>query len=166
MQLWRFGVLLALVAARAHAIEPGSVAPEFNLARLGAGQPIALSDLRGKIVLIDFWASWCGPCRESMPLYDKLRAEFAPNGFEVVAINLDEVQTDAEAFLARHPVSYPVGLDPTGDTAKTFGLVGMPSSYLVDQVGIVRARHTGFKAKHIDELRHQILGLLGAAHGL
>lgn len=162
---WRnhvFGVMLALAVTQASAVDPGGAAPEFSLARLGAPQALTLADFRGRVVLIDFWASWCGPCRESMPLYDKLRAEFAPSDFEIIAINLDEAASDAEGFLAKHPVTYPIALDPDGATAKAFGLIGMPSSYLVDQAGVVRARHTGFEVKGLDELRGQIRGLLGA----
>jgi thiol-disulfide isomerase/thioredoxin len=148
-------------ALSAQAIDVGQTAPPFSVASHDGETRVTRENLRGKVVLVDFWASWCGPCRESMPLYDKLRAEFPTDRFDVLAINLDEEYSDAQAFLAKNKVSYPVALDPLGTTAQSFGLVGMPSSFLLDEKGVIRQRHTGFKAKDIDELRKQIQQLLG-----
>ena len=156
-------LLLVLLAASAQAVDVGQPAPPFSVASHDGEARVTRENLKGKVVLVDFWASWCGPCRESMPLYDKLRAEFPTDRFDVLAINLDEEYSDAQAFLAKNKVSYPVALDPLGTTAQSFGLVGMPSSFLLDANGVVRQRHTGFKAKDIDELRKEIKQLLGDA---
>jgi thiol-disulfide isomerase/thioredoxin len=161
----RVAVFLSLLfAGAAQAVDVGQPVPPFSVANHEGDQRVTRENLRGKVVLIDFWASWCGPCRESMPLYDKLRAEFPHERFDILAINLDEEYSDAQAFLAKNKVSYPVALDPLGTTAQVFGLVGMPSSFLIDQQGVVRQRHTGFRAKDIDALRREIGALLGDAH--
>jgi len=156
-------LLFAFFALSTQAVDVGQTAPPFSVASHDGETRVTRENLRGKVVLVDFWASWCGPCRESMPLYDKLRAEFPTDRFDVLAINLDEEYSDAQAFLAKNKVSYPVALDPLGTTAQSFGLVGMPSSFLLDANGVIRQRHTGFKAKDIDDLRVQIKKLLGDA---
>ena len=154
-------VALLTASVAAHAIEPGAPAPGFRLPAFADGQQVSLADMRGKVVFVDFWASWCSPCRQSLPLYDKLREHYAPADFTIVAIGLDEDVADAKAFLAEHPVKYTTLQNPQGDVAKAFDLKGMPSSYLIDRDGIVRARHVGFEAKDIDALRKEIEGLLG-----
>jgi len=154
-------LLFALLTSSAQAVDVGQPAPDFSLANMADHSLVTRQSIRGKVVLVDFWASWCGPCRQSMPLYDKLRAEFSPERFDILAINLDEEYTDAQAFMEKNKVSYPVALDPGGGCAKAFGLIGMPSSFLLDADGVVRARHNGFREKDIDELRTQITALLG-----
>jgi len=151
--------LLAL-AAQAGAVEPGAPAPAFSLATFDPAQKVSLSAYRGKVVFIDFWASWCSPCRQSLPLYDKLGASYAAADFAILAISLDEEIDDAKAFLAEHPVKYTTLQNPQGDVAKAFDLKGMPSSYLIDRDGIVRARHVGFEPKDIDALKHEIADLI------
>lgn len=156
---------IGAVSLFARAAESGQPAPAFNLKRIGADGSVSLSDMKGKVVLVDFWASWCGPCRQSLPLYNKLRAEFPRQDFDIVAINLDEELGDAKSFLAQHPVEYTTLQNPQGDIAKAFELKGMPSSYLVDRDGVVRATHVGFDPKDIDALRSQIATLTGkSAH--
>ncbi len=154
-------VLTGLAAQTCAAVEIGSPSPDFHLPRLGADTLLRLTELRGKIVLVDFWASWCGPCRESLPQYEKLYTEYPRSDFEIVAINLDEDLADAKKFLAAHPVSYPIALDPAGNVPKAFGLVGMPTSYLLDRNGVVRMSYQGFKTEDLDRLRQEIHRLSG-----
>jgi thiol-disulfide isomerase/thioredoxin len=155
-------VLSLLLATCASAVEPGAAAPGFRLPTFDSGQPISLADYRGKVVLVDFWASWCSPCRQSLPLYGKLRENYAAADFAVIAIGLDEDVADGKAFLAEHPIAYTTLQNPQGDIAKAFDLKGMPSSYLIDREGIVRARHIGFTPTDIDSLRKEIDGLVAA----
>src|SRR5438309_8558053 len=148
--------LTLLATPIAHAIDIGAHAPDFDLPRLGSDTHLHLADLRGKVVLIDFWASWCGPCREALPQYDKLYGELARTDFEIVAVNLDEDVADAKKFLGAHPVRYPIALGSAGAVPKLFGLIGMPTSYLVDRNGVVRLSYQGFKPQDLDTLRTTI----------
>jgi thiol-disulfide isomerase/thioredoxin len=148
------------VALSASAVDDGQPAPAFDLPVLGGGAHGSLDAQKGKVVFVDFWASWCGPCRQSLPLYDKLNAELTQQPFTLLAVNLDEDDADAKGFLKEHPVHYSVLRDPAGDVPKAFGLVGMPTSYLIDQHGIVRAHHSGFDPKDLDTLRREIHALL------
>ena len=160
---WRFGLITAALLAIATptlAVEIGKPAPAFALTAISGGTSISLEQLKGKVVFVDFWASWCGPCRQSLPQYEKLRTELADKPFAIIAINLDEETADATAFLKQHPVNYTILRDPAGDVPKAFGLVGMPTSYLIDRDGIVRAVHTGFDPPDIDKLRVEIHALL------
>ena len=136
-------------------------AAEFTLA-LNSGNEMSLSDLRGKVVLVDFWASWCGPCRISLPVMDQLFNEFNEQGFTVVAVNLDKNISEAKAFLKDHPVSYPLIRDD-GSLPKRFGVQGMPTAFLVDHTGTVRAVHEGFRKGDEKKLRAQIVRLLNEA---
>lgn len=151
---------LLAAAAPVMAVEPGAAAPGFRLPAIDSAQQVSLTDYRGKVVFVDFWASWCSPCRQSLPLYDKLRTDYASGDFAILAISLDEDVADAKAFLAEHPVKYTTLQNPQGDVAKAFDLKGMPSSYVIDRDGIVRARHIGFEPKDIDALKKEIDGLV------
>jgi peroxiredoxin len=155
-----FGLLLAAIAS---AVEPGAPAPDFHLPRFDSGQSVGLADFRGKVVLVDFWASWCSPCRQSLPLYAKLRDNYAAADFAIIAIGLDEDVADGKAFLAEHPIAYTTLQNPQGDIAKAFDLKGMPSSYLLDRQGIVRARHVGFTPADIAALKKEIDALVAHA---
>ena len=156
-----FGLTLAFAAAAA---EPGTQAPGFT-AKTFEGKEVSLADYRGKIVFVDFWASWCSPCRESLPMYDKLAADFGGSDFTVIAVNLDETAADARKFMAEHPVKYTVVQDPDGDIPKAFGVAGMPSSYLIDRDGTIRQRHIGFSKKDVETLRAEVTKLLGKPAG-
>ncbi|WP_416396530.1 TlpA family protein disulfide reductase [Allohahella sp. A8] len=138
----------------AHAATP---APDFQLPVLNSDSTQSLSEYRGMIVYVDFWASWCGPCRKSLPQLSKLRNELVEAGdFEVLAINLDAKTEDATRFLSQFPVSYPVLLDPKGKTPEAYGLVGMPTSYLIDQKGNIVSKHEGFRDGDIEKLRKEV----------
>jgi thiol-disulfide isomerase/thioredoxin len=100
--------------------------------------------LLGKVVYLDFWASWCGPCRISLPALNALRSQFEPDDVIFVAVSIDVVAEDALDFLKRYPVDYPVLLDSGGDVAREFAVNGMPAGFYIDRVGNVRGVHVGF----------------------
>jgi thiol-disulfide isomerase/thioredoxin len=142
------------------AAQPGESAPSLVLPLLGEDRQVSLSEYKGKIVYIDFWASWCGPCRQSLPLYEVLHKNLPADRFQILAVNLDENPGDAERFLTHHPVSYPVLLDPTGNSARAWSVPVMPSSFLVDADGNLTRIYVGFEASHIGNIEHDIKTLL------
>jgi len=154
---------LALAPARALAVDAGQPVPSFSARTLDGDATLALSNYRGKVVYIDFWASWCGPCQTAMPLIEQLSKEFPADQFQVLAVNLDDKPEKAKAFLAAHKVSYPSVSDPQGNLPKSFGLKTMPTSYLIDRAGVVRYVHPGFRASDIDDLRKKIREVLNQA---
>ncbi|MFT4822283.1 MAG: thiol-disulfide isomerase/thioredoxin [Halioglobus sp.] len=153
--------LLLPVCSLAAGVAVGDIAPEVELIQLPEdGSSASLSSLRGKVVYLDFWASWCGPCRLSFPQLEAMRTELRPRGFEVFAINVDEIKEDALRFLAELPVSYPVVHDAAGDTPAKWGILGMPTGFLIDREGTVRKVHTGYRKSDGVALRAEILKLL------
>ena len=160
------GVMLAallLLAPAASAIGPGEPAPGFSARVLDGPGQRSLASYRGKVVYVDFWASWCTPCLTSLPLLDKLRGEFPPEQFQILAVNVDRDPGKARGFLAKHPVGYTSVSDPEGRLPEVFALETMPTSYLIDSRGIVRYVHEGFRAGDIDEIRERIRTLLREA---
>lgn len=153
-------LLLLLLAPAAAAVGPGEPAPAFSAPSLDGKGARSLASYRGKVVYVDFWASWCTPCLTSLPLLDKLRTEFPPEQFQILAVNVDKEPEKARGFLARHPVGYPSVADPEGRLPEVFELETMPTSYLIDSRGIVRYVHKGFRAGDIDEIRTRIRALI------
>ena len=144
----------------ATAAQTGQPAPTLVLPRLENGNSVSLSDFKGQVVYVDFWASWCGPCRQSLPLYESLYKRLPARRFQILAINLDEDTKDAKSFLSRHPVSYPVLVDPAGISARTWLVPVMPSSYLADGNGNLAHTYAGFKPSHMEKIEHDIKTLL------
>ncbi len=142
------------------AISVGDTVPSFKARTIDGSKSIAVDDYRGKVVLIDFWASWCPPCLKSLPKYNELRREIGTSDFEIVAVNVDENTEDAKKFLAKHPVSYPIAKDPKGVLPGVFGVKAMPTSYLVDKNGVVKYVHAAFKEGDIEKLRVEIEKLI------
>ncbi len=145
----------------AGSVTVGQEAPEVYLPELVGTEQVSLASLRGKVVYLDFWASWCGPCRVSFPILEQLRDELGPEGFEVLAINVDENESDALKFLSDMSVSYLVVRDDEAATPQTYGILGMPTGYLIDRQGVVREIHQGFRKSDGDQLRTTIVELLG-----
>jgi thiol-disulfide isomerase/thioredoxin len=152
----------ALFAPRAAAaLEEGQPAPQFAVASLSGEGNLSIAQHRGKVVYVDFWASWCAPCLKAVPALEKLRREFPASDFQVIAINLDRDRERAQKFLAEHPVGYPSASDPEGKLPAAFGLETMPTSYLIDRKGVVRYVHRGFRAGDEAQIRERIRALLG-----
>lgn len=143
-----------------NAVEVGQPAPEFTLPSLQKNEPTALKAHLGKVVYLDFWASWCAPCRTSFPLLNKLHEKLKAKGFEVVAINVDEDKTKAEKFLQEIPVGFTVLHDSKGEWADKYVVESMPTSFIIDKKGVVQKIHHGFTATDIDELEQKITELL------
>ncbi|MEE9279521.1 MAG: TlpA disulfide reductase family protein [Myxococcota bacterium] len=157
---WTFAALLSLVAAPSGALEEGEHAPQFSIELLSGDGQLSLDAYRGKVVYLDFWASWCGPCLVALPKLEKLRRELPSKQFQIVAVNLDRDLDKAREFLRDRSIGYPSGTDPEGKLAESFGLDTMPTSFLIDRNGVVRYVHRGFRAQDIDEIRERIRDLL------
>jgi cytochrome c biogenesis protein CcmG/thiol:disulfide interchange protein DsbE len=153
----------AVFTLPAHAAEVGQAAPE--LAALPTAKPggsVSAKDLPGKVTYLDFWASWCGPCKQSFPWMNQMQAKYGSKGFQVIAVNLDKKRDDADRFLAEVPAQFSVALDPQGASAKQFQIKGMPSSVLIGADGRVIATHSGFRDDERAELEARISAALGA----
>lgn len=150
-------VLLAPPPASAKAAK-GQRAPGFNLSSL-KGDKVSLSGLTGQVVVVDFWAQWCGPCKEELPQLDKLQKEYAGKGVKIITVNIDKQRDNAEKLVKMLGLSLEVLLDPSGAVAASYDLPKMPSSYVVDKKGVIRYVHEGFESgdvarfkKELDEL--------------
>jgi thiol-disulfide isomerase/thioredoxin len=119
-----------------------------------------LSTYRGKVVYVDFWASWCTPCRESFPWLSELAQQYRTRNFVVIAVNVDHEHRLAQQFLDTTPASFPVIYDPHGDIAASYKILGMPSAVLIDRSGRVRFRHDGFSLKKKDEYEAHVRALV------
>ncbi len=152
--------ILALFSLTVSAKELSGVAPDFSLKNL-AGETVKLSDYKGQVVMINFWASWCGPCRQEMPLLDDMSKEMSKAGFVLLGVNLDEDVSDARGFLADiGEMSFPILLDPTAKVADLYGNQAMPSSYFVDREGNLAFLHQGYRKGEEAEYRAVIKKLL------
>jgi cytochrome c biogenesis protein CcmG/thiol:disulfide interchange protein DsbE len=153
------GLAGLLLVAPAWAIEAGEPAPPFTLPT-AKGDPVALDKLRGKVVYVDFWASWCGPCRRSFPWMNDMQQKYGSKGFVVVGINVDKKRADADKFLAQNPASFTIAFDEAGATPSAYAVKGMPSSYLVDGKGNVVYVERGFQDEHKAGLEQRIAALV------
>jgi cytochrome c biogenesis protein CcmG/thiol:disulfide interchange protein DsbE len=152
-------IVLGLLAARVTASSDVHHAPAVQL-RLADGTTVQPATYTGKVLLVDFWASWCVPCKTAFPALDALYRQYRDQGLQVVAVNLDERQKDADTFLAAHPHVMPIAFDPKGESAQAFALRGMPSSVLIDRSGNIRFTHMGYSTNVLDRYRDEIRLLL------
>ena len=156
-------ILLALPGIAA-ALQPGNPIPNVAPPELHApAAPLAFTSFRGSVVYVDFWASWCVPCRISMPALDVLYRKYRGMGLRVVGVNKDVARPDAERFLKRVAVSFPLVADGDDAVARAFDVQAMPSGYLVDRRGIVRYVHRGFTNETASALATEIERLLKEA---
>lgn len=149
-----------LLAASAFAVEVGQMAPDFDLP--GASGSVKLSSYKGKTVYLDFWASWCGPCKQSFPWMNEMQSRYGSKGFQIVGVNVDQKLDDAKEFLKENKASFDVAFDSSGKIPKTFAIKGMPTSLLIGPDGKVIAVHSGFKPEQKPELEKQIKQALNA----
>jgi len=153
-------LMLLAVAPLAQAVQEGQSPPQCAATLAGGAEKLDLSAYKGKVVLIDFWATWCPPCKKSMPFLNGLRNERLKDGFEIIAINVDENSEEAKQFLGSNPVDYLMAFDPKGDCPAKFDVKGMPSSYLVDKTGKIRKVHVGFRDEDQAMIREHVSSLL------
>jgi peroxiredoxin len=143
----------------AAALEAGTRAPEIGLRDLD-GRPIRLSALRGKVVVVDFWASWCAPCREEMPVLERLYKKYKDDGLVVVGVSVDREKGNVRKFLKRNPVSFPIVHDSGHQVAGRYEPPRMPSSFIIDKRGVVRHVHAGFRSGDGSQFEREIKALL------
>ena len=161
----RIQTILALVASFAlapvFAVEEGEAAPDFTLPALQEGKAaFSLSDMQGKAVFVDFWASWCAPCLMSLPLYNEMYHKYKDQGLEVVAINVDNPIEDGLDFLLDTPLDFTIPADPDGEIPELYGVFGMPTSYLIAPDGTVSLVHVGYRNGDIETIEEAVKSVL------
>lgn len=130
------------------------------LPKYQTNQKVSLQMEKGKVILVDFWASWCGPCRESFPWMTNIQAKYKGQGLKVIAINLDQEKQQAVDFLKEFKPGFTVLFDTQAQLPEDFGVIGMPTSFLLDRQGKIRATHVGFHQNNINEYEAAIAELL------
>ncbi|MDF1763894.1 MAG: TlpA disulfide reductase family protein [Oleibacter sp.] len=142
-------------------VAPESIeAPTFELPTLTGDNIVRLEDYKNQVVYLDFWASWCAPCRRSLPMINELRKELHSQGFEVLAVNLDESPDMGLSFVEPLNLTYPLLYDGFGKTPNSYQVRAMPTSFLIDHTGQVRSMHVGFSPDTIESVRQDVLELL------
>lgn len=145
-------------------VRRGADAPDFDLPRLDEGR-ITLGELEGRIVLVNFWATWCRPCEEEIPAMERLYEALAPDGFELVAVSVDQDRSEVEAFQRRLGISFPIALDPDQVVSRRYQTTGYPESLLVDASGRVVERYVGPRdwdhPSYVERIRRLMRGEAG-----
>jgi thiol-disulfide isomerase/thioredoxin len=150
--------MLAVLAGDVAAL--GAAAPDCNWKIAGTNQIYDVKQFRGKALYVDFWASWCAPCALSFPFMNQMKGELGDKKLAIVAVNMDEKSADAHRFLESHPANFDVALGENAACAKAFGVSDMPSSYIIDQSGMIRFVHRGFRRDDSALLLEQVESLL------
>lgn len=157
------GLLIALLftgfTLGAQAESLNEPAPDFTL-KSKSGENLRLEDLRGQVVMLNFWASWCGPCRQEMPLMDDIYQQYKDLGFTVLAVSVDEDTADADAFLDKVPVSFPILYDTESRVSEMYGVDAMPTTVMIDRDGNQRFRHRGYQPGYEDDYEAQVKKLI------
>lgn len=145
-QLFALALTLTLaLGAHAASTKIDGAAPDFTLKSNQDGKNLRLEDMRGQVVMLNFWASWCGPCRQEMPLMDDIYKKYEKLGFTILAVNVDEDSADADRFLRDVPVSFPVLYDNESRISELYDVDAMPTTIMIDRNGNKRFLHRGYK---------------------
>jgi peroxiredoxin len=155
----RASMLAATLAVSSMVGASSALAPSFSLPSR-SGDIVSLDKLRGKVVMLNFWASWCGPCRQEMPLLDQMHKRYSSLGFTMIGVNVESNTADAEKWLQQTPVSFPVLFDKENKVSKLYDVNAMPSTVFIDRKGNVRALHRGYKPGDESEYLNEIRALL------
>lgn len=154
-QILRFTAKLALLAL--------TVLPSVTALSAPPVDTLDISRFRGKVVVVDFWASWCEPCRHSFPWLNAMQAKYADRGLVVIGVNVDRVRTDADRFLRDVPAAFEIVYDPDGSLASRYEVPGMPSSYVFGPAGELVGQHIGFRNSLREEREAELQKLLSSA---
>src|SRR5271168_582135 len=149
----------AVGGATAAGNDASGPAPAFTLTTLN-GESATLSQYKGQVVMLNFWATWCGPCQQEMPLLDAMYKKYKPAGFTLIGVNVDKDAPPVKQLLERKPVSYPVLLDPANQVSKAYHVDEMPSSVIIDRKGQIRFVHRGYKPGDENEYQDLIRKLI------
>jgi peroxiredoxin len=155
------GLTLSVFAATSLASSDltGQAAPDFAL-KSSSGDNVRLSEYRGDVVMVNFWATWCGPCRQEMPLLDELYSRYERVGFSLLGVNIDDDSRKAMNMVSELGVSFPVLFDARKEVSKLYKVEAMPVTVLIDREGTVRYVHHGYKPGYEDKYLDQIRSLL------
>ena len=154
-----FTLIFSISTGYAASEKLSAKAPNFTL-KSRSGKNIKLSELRGQVVMLNFWASWCGPCRKEMPLLEKIYKKYKRLGFTLLGVNVEENSAAAKKYLKEVKVSFPILFDTTNKTSKLYDVSAMPTTILIDRNGKQRFLHKGYKAGYENDYRKQIKKLL------
>jgi peroxiredoxin len=158
-RFWIPLIACGVVAAPIWAATVSGPAPAFKLTAR-SGETVSLADLRGQVVMINFWATWCGPCRQEMPHLEALYQRYESLGFTLLGVNVEQDPKGADKWLQETPVSFPILFDPENKVSKLYDVEAMPSTVIVDRAGNVRFIHHGYKPGYEDEYQTQVRALL------
>jgi peroxiredoxin len=153
-------MLVVLLSALLFAEEVGPVAkvgPDFTLKDVKTGKPVSLSDFKGKVVIVDFWATWCGPCCKAMKFYEELFREKRKDGLVVLAISIDQREEKLSNFLKKRPVSFPVLYDPEKTLMEKYGVLRIPTTFIIDKNGKIQNKYVGIVEKVVKSRVEELL---------
>ncbi len=138
----------------------GPPAPAFSLPLRGSAGALGLDKLRGQVVMVNFWASWCEPCRKEFPLLDQIYRKYRAAGFTLVGVNVEPDSKDAEGFIAKTPVTFPIAFDKDSAVSKAYHVSGMPTTVLIDRKGVLRWVHRSYVPGDENEYLNQVRAML------
>ena len=148
-----------VLAVSGPSLQAGAPAPAFEL-NSNTGKAVSLADLKGQIVLVNFWASWCGPCRQEMPILEQLNHQYHNKGVTLIGVNVEPDSAAATAWLKATPVSFPILYDVDSKVSKLYEVQGMPNTVILDRKGVVRYIHRGYSPGAENEYLDQIRTLI------